>query len=411
MIYADHSGIVKGKFTLPANIPAGTKRVEFVGDRGTRAIAQFTGRGTITIEERRRVRVVQRYDPLAQTFMLLNEGRHIAAVGLWFEDIGTLPVTVQIRETANGVPTGVVLAESRLNVSDIVAAPDETIAHFATPLYIDALRELAIVVLTDDNSHSLAIAEVGQYDKRQGKYVTEQGYSVGVMLSSSNASTWTPHNNADLAFKLYGASFSQITHTIDLKTLSANNASDAYVMAGVERTGIETDVTFTLKDKDDHSYRLQENQAVRLDQRTDGDITCKATLTGSRKRSPVLYAGSQAALGDLQESATYISRAIVAGRAPHQNGGSHFVGTPGSGEAIVTLEINTPQGSSVKVEIEINGTYQTCSPQNGEPVGDGWVRNEYKQNITGGDTVRCRITLTGSIHARPRARQLRMITT
>jgi hypothetical protein len=39
------------------------------------------------------------------------------------------------------------------------------------------------------------------------------------------------------------------------------------------------------------------------------------------------------------------------------------------------------------------------------------VRNEYKKAITGGDTVRCRITLTGNINARPRARALRMITT
>ncbi|WP_233119991.1 hypothetical protein [Rappaport israeli] len=166
-------------------------------------------------------------------------------------------------------------------------------------------------------------------------------------------------------------------------------------MADVERTGAETDVIFTLTDADDNSYRLQDNQTARLDARTDDDIKTKVTLTGSRKRSPLLYPGVLIALGNLQETATYISRSVVAG----------------SGEAIVTLESNTPSGSSVKVEIEIDGNYQTCTPTNGEPIGDGWVRNEYKRTITGGDSVRCRITLTGTIHARPRARQLRMITT
>ena len=393
-INADHSGIARGKFTIPANIPAGVKSVEIIGERGSRGLAQFTGRGEITLEERRRVITVTRYDPLAQTITLLTEGRHIAAVGLWFEDIGDKPVTVQIRETATGLPTGAVLAEARITAAQIRGNGEETVVDFATPLYIEALQEFAIVILTDDNKHSLAIAEVGQYDRRAQRYVTEQGYSVGVLLSSSNASTWTPHNNADLAFRLYAAEFTATEHTTELKTQTAHNTSDLYLMADVERPGTETDVSFTFT-ADDRRYALQDKQTGRLDVRTDGDMTAKVTLRGSKTRSPVVYPGALLALGDLQETATYISRAVVAG----------------SGQAIVTLESNTPSGSALTVEIEIDGTWKPCTPQNGEPLGDGWVRNEYKQAISGGDTVRCRITLSGNISARPRARALRMVTT
>lgn len=393
-IHADHSGIARGKFTIPTNIPAGVKSVEIIGERGSRGLAQFTGRGEITLEERRRVITVTRYDPLAQTITLLTEGRHIAAVGLWFEDIGDQPVTVQIRETATGLPTGAVLAEARITAAQIKGNGEETVVDFATPLYIEALQEIAVVILTDDNKHSLAIAEVGQYDRRAGRYVTEQGYSVGVLLSSSNASTWTPHNNADLAFRLYAAEFTSTEHTIDLKTQTAHHTSDIYLMADVERPGVETDVNFTFV-ADERRYPLQDKQTGRLDVRTDGDLTAKVTLRGSKTRSPVLYPGALLALGDLQESATYISRAVVAG----------------SGQAIVTLESNTPSGSALTVEIEIDGTWKSCTPENGEPLGDGWVRNEYKQTISGGDTVRCRITLSGNISARPRARALRMVTT
>lgn len=393
-IHADHSGIARGKFTIPANIPAGVKSVEIIGERGSRGLAQFTGRGEITLEERRRVITVTRYDPLAQTITLLTEGRHIASVGLWFEDIGDKPVTVQIRETATGLPTGAVLAEARITAAQIKGNGEETVVDFATPLYIEALQEIAVVILTDDNKHSLAIAEVGQYDRRAGRYVTEQGYSVGVLLSSSNASTWTPHNNADLAFRLYAAEFTATEHTTDLKTQTAHNASDLYLMADVERPGVETDVSFTFT-ADERRYPLQDKQTGRLDVRTDGDMTAKVTLRGSKTRSPVVYPGALLALGDLQETATYISRAVVAG----------------SGEAIVTLESNTPSGSALTVEIEIDGTWKSCTPENGEPLGDGWVRNEYKQAISGGDTVRCRITLSGNISARPRARALRMVTT
>lgn len=393
-INADHSGIARGKFTIPANIPAGVKSVEIIGERGSRGLAQFTGRGEITLEERRRVITVTRYDPLAQTITLLTEGRHIAAVGLWFEDIGDKPVTVQIRETATGLPTGAVLAEARITAAQIRGNGEETVVDFATPLYIEALQEIAVVILTDDNKHSLAIAEVGQYDRRAQRYVTEQGYSVGVLLSSSNASTWTPHNNADLAFRLYAAEFTATEHTTELKTQTAHNASDLYLMADVERPGVETDVSFTFT-ADERRYPLQDKQTGRLDVRTDGDMTAKVTLRGSKTRSPVVYPGALLALGDLQETATYISRAVVAG----------------SGQAIVTLESNTPSGSALTVEIEIDGTWKPCTPQNGEPLGDGWVRNEYKQAISGGDTVRCRITLSGNISARPRARALRMVTT
>ena len=393
-IHADHSGIARGKFTIPTNIPAGVKSVEIIGERGSRGLAQFTGRGEITLEERRRVITVTRYDPLAQTITLLTEGRHIAAVGLWFEDIGDKPVTVQIRETATGLPTGAVLAEARITAAQIKSNGEETVVDFATPLYIEALQEIAVVILTDDNRHSLAIAEVGQYDRRAGRYVTEQGYSVGVLLSSSNASTWTPHNNADLAFRLYAAEFTATEHTTDLKTQTAHNASDLYLMADVERPGVETDVSFTFT-ADERRYPLQDKQTGRLDVRTDGAMTAKVTLRGSKTRSPVVYPGALLALGDLQETATYISRAVVAG----------------SGQAIVTLESNTPSGSALTVEIEIDGTWKPCTPENGEPLGDGWVRNEYKQAISGGDTVRCRITLSGNISARPRARALRMVTT
>ena len=40
-IHADHSGIARGKFTIPANIPAGVKSVEIIGERGSRGLARW----------------------------------------------------------------------------------------------------------------------------------------------------------------------------------------------------------------------------------------------------------------------------------------------------------------------------------------------------------------------------------
>ena len=102
---------VKGKFKVPANIPAGTKLVQLFGDKGSYGEATYTGRRTITIEERRRVISTKRVDPLAQTFTL-NESRHIAGVDLWFTNKGSKRVVVQVRETAIGMPSQTVIAES-----------------------------------------------------------------------------------------------------------------------------------------------------------------------------------------------------------------------------------------------------------------------------------------------------------
>lgn len=395
MITADKYGNLKGKFTLPSDnqIPAGVKRVEFVGEQGSRGLATFTGRGTVTIEEIKRITVVQRYDPLAQTFTLLNGGRHIGAVGLWFVDIGTKAVMVQIRTTHTGLPTGSVLASKRLDLSQIVAG-GETIVRFDTPLYFDENVEYAIVILTDDNTHSLAIAQVGQYDKGRQQWVTEQTYTTGVLLSSSNASTWTPHNNADLAFRLYAAKFTTRMHRVPLPSASVRNATDAQILAQVERTGADTWAIFALSDGT-HQYQTQESTPIVLGQKTTGTLATTAILSGTATQSPILYPSRTLIAGTLAQSATYISRQIKAG----------------GGHAIVYLESFVPSGASVAVEIEIDGVYKSVQSSGAEPLGDGWVRHEYKTAITGGNTVRCKITLTGDINARPLCRKLRMITT
>ena len=38
---ANSAGLLTGKFTIPANVPAGSKRVEFVGAGGSRGEAVF----------------------------------------------------------------------------------------------------------------------------------------------------------------------------------------------------------------------------------------------------------------------------------------------------------------------------------------------------------------------------------
>ena len=115
---ANGSGQLAGKFTIPANIPAGSKLVEFYAGSTQRAAATFIGRGTLERQELRLVttivnrRVLQWFtDPLAQTFTLTAK-KMVTGVDLWFKTKGTSNVLVQIREVDNGFPTAEVIGRS-----------------------------------------------------------------------------------------------------------------------------------------------------------------------------------------------------------------------------------------------------------------------------------------------------------
>ena len=70
---ANAAGALSGTFTIPANIPAGTKQVTFLGAGGSFGSASFTGSGTIVAQTLRRTsspKCAGAGIPLAQTFSL-----------------------------------------------------------------------------------------------------------------------------------------------------------------------------------------------------------------------------------------------------------------------------------------------------------------------------------------------------
>ena len=57
-LIANENGTIEGKFMVPANIPAGTIKVDFTGDQGSLGTASYTSSGTITTQQRRTVTTV-----------------------------------------------------------------------------------------------------------------------------------------------------------------------------------------------------------------------------------------------------------------------------------------------------------------------------------------------------------------
>jgi hypothetical protein len=312
MPQANNQGIATGQPTAPEGIPAGTVLVRVVGDQGGVGTTTYAASGTITTESRRIVTtVVTRYDPLAQTFTL-TESRHIAGIDLWFKNKGSSRVLVQIRETVVGFPNQNVIAQGYVYPADINVNGTHTRVAF-TPIWLEANVEYAIVILTDDPETSVAVVELGKFDSIHNTYITRQAYQVGVLLSSSNASAWTAHQELDLSFRLLACRFTETEHQINLGTIAANQNTDLLTLANIERVSSETDVEFVFTDSDGKTNVLAEDMPVALKEKIDGEISVKAKFKGTTTQSPVVFQGAQVVLGTIDEEADYVTRAIPAG--------------------------------------------------------------------------------------------------
>lgn len=413
-LIADGSGVVRGKFTIPAGIPAGTKKVTFTGAGGQYGEATFSGQGTLehqTFQQQTDITETrwrsppppQRQpfwwmgligvDPLAQTFTMLANTQ-VAAVDLWFVDAGTTPISVQIRETTAGFPDRRIIGDVTIPpVSGSAGAP--TRVTFPSPVLLLADVEYAIVVLCGDAVTSLSVAEIGKFDSSAQKWITDQPYNIGVLLSSSNASTWTAHQDRDMTFRLLEASYSETTRTVALGNVAVTAATDMLLMAFAERPDGATDVQYTLTMPDASVITVADGQPVQLAAAVTGNVAVSAQLRGTSRLSPLLYPGSQLVAGQVAATADYVSRAIPGGTAVAVK--AIFEAVVPSG-ATVTVQYKGPDGGD---------TWATIPQTATRAVDDGFV--EFTHAVTGvtETSVQIKLILTGNTAARPRVRDLR----
>ena len=157
------------------------------------------------------------YDPLAQSFLVESKGgAFLTSAELFFNTKDQrIPVSIQVREMANGYPTTKVLAFSDVTLlpSQINLSENGTVStkfSFPSPIYVTENREYCLVVLSDSNEYKLWISRMGEDDVTNDRTISEQPYA-GVLFKSQNASTWTADQYEDLKFNLYKAEFAKST--------------------------------------------------------------------------------------------------------------------------------------------------------------------------------------------------------
>jgi len=175
------------------------------------------------------------YDPLAQSFLVESKGgAFLTGCELYFNTKDErIPVSVQVREMANGYPTTKVLAFSDVTLlpSQVNLSENGTVSTkftFQSPIYVTENREYCLVVLSDSNEYKLWISRMGEDDVTSDRTISEQPYA-GVLFKSQNASTWTADQYEDLKFILHKAEFATGTSG----TAVFNNAKLALGNSGI----------------------------------------------------------------------------------------------------------------------------------------------------------------------------------
>ena len=171
------------------------------------------------ITTRSSTRQIGWYDPLAQSFLVQEEGGvFLTGVDIFFKTKDSnVPISMQVRTMENGTPTkeilpfsDITISPDQVELSDNAAIP--TRFTFRSPVYIKSDTEYCFVLLSDSNEYQVWISRMGDVDVTGTRTISEQPYS-GVLFKSQNASTWTPDQYEDLKFTVYRAKYTATTGT------------------------------------------------------------------------------------------------------------------------------------------------------------------------------------------------------
>ncbi len=160
------------------------------------------------------------YDPLAQTFTVSAEGGcFLTSVDLYFAAKGVRPVSVELRNTDNGVPSSKIIPFSKVTkpASELNVSDDSSVAttfKFKSPIYLQDTETYCFVVMTDEPGTQLWVSEMGGTDIITDNTIAGQPLT-GSLYASQNAREWEIHPLLDMKFTLNKAKF-DITSTAEL---------------------------------------------------------------------------------------------------------------------------------------------------------------------------------------------------
>lgn len=343
-VNANRNGYFTAKFTVPKNTPCGNVEVKLVRPEPEEesGVSIYTAVGTLLTSTITDTTVITHHytvlqtttnnyssDPLAQSFILSTiYDRNLSKINLYFATKSdTRPAIVQVRNMVNGYPGETVYAEVLLNPEDVNIPEDPntpvvTEVKLNQPVYCYANTQYCFVVLSDSNSYSMYYANLGDNILNTDQQLVINPYGVGVMFSSSNATTWTAHQGSDLKFELFSSKYTGNGEII-FDEADADEISGVFLDAAYEVEG-DSESTGSSLDRSSLSwyYRFRKSSSGEysdwlpidtLTYRDFGDIAdkigLKAVIHTDYNTSPFIDSGRVTLRGFLEaKTGTYISR-------------------------------------------------------------------------------------------------------
>ena len=265
-VNANANGYFTAKITVPSGVPCGKADIHITSPASgnfegvdTVGSAIYSAQGTLLTTTMTNTKVINEHynvlievdnlygnDPLAQSFMLSDTyDRNLMKIGLYFATKSTTrPAVLQIRNMVNGYPGETVYAEVKIDPDEVNLptnpnVPVVTEVVLNQPVYCYAGVYYCFVVLSDSNEYSLYYAELGKNLLGTTQQLVVNPYPTGVMFSSSNSTTWTAHQGADLKFELYRSYYTGNGEII-FKPVSTVDVSGLLLDAAYEVKGDDT---------------------------------------------------------------------------------------------------------------------------------------------------------------------------
>lgn len=252
-IRSNGAGRFTAKFMIPENILTGIREVRLesamkVDGYESSAFALYQAAGTsrtiqrtvttlttVLLQRVTTVTTTHNIDPVGQTFVL-DRMTMISGIDLYFEakPEGTTPVTCDIREVVNGTITSTVYGHKTLSATEVNISSDSKVATrftFEDPVLLEENKEYAFVVRSTSPSYRLWVADLGGNDISTGDTVLSNPYLIGVMMSSSNNSSWTVHQTTDVKFRLIEDTYSNSAEVLFDEITTGQDFSRVYLLA------------------------------------------------------------------------------------------------------------------------------------------------------------------------------------
>lgn len=423
-IKSDATGSFTAKFTIPDKILTGIREVRLESDtkvdgyeNSAFALYQASGTSrtiqktvtTLTTVLVNRVTTVNAHtyiDPVGQTFVL-DKMTMLSGVDVYFEAKPTnnTPVTCDIREVVNGSITSTIYGHKTLNATNVNISSDASVPTrftFDDPVLLEENKEYAFVIRSTSAAYRIWVADLGGNDITSGDVVLANPYLIGVMMSSSNNSSWSTHQTTDIKFRLIADTYSNSSDLIFDEIMSTEDFSRIYLLADSSvPNGTEVKWYYSLDSGTSYKAISPYNITV-LDQMKD-KITLKATLSRSSNTtlSPIVALDSVGAVLSCYDTSGYYITKNITGLDSYTN---------------VDIVLDTYVPSSTTLEVYVskdngeNLVKATLDNSSVRAMSYGWKEQTYKATVTSATQCRVFIKMNSTYaYFTPAFRRLRVI--